>query len=323
MAKATGLSCTFHCQRCRPYRAASVSAFIRSKANDQFSYSCDLRHKSGSHFGLSGLFSLGHAACFGVAAYSTGILIVHYGVKSFWISAPSSVLTALLVAAVFGLIALRVSGIYFLLITCALGQLVSSVAMSWYSMTGGELGLRGVPPPDLGLHWLTWNAASFYYFVFLAFVICYFLLYLIVNSPFGHTLRGIREGETRMQSLGYNTWLHKYVAFIVAGGVAGIGGVLFAHYNGTITPDNAGFIPSASVMLCVIMGSPGTLFGPVLGAAVMTFVEFYASIFTPERWPLILGAMFVAAVMYARGGIGVHLNRLWSEGLYKYGEPKS
>jgi branched-chain amino acid transport system permease protein len=144
-----------------------------------------------------------------------------------------------------------------------------------------------------------------------------------MNSPFGYALRGIREGESRMQSLGYNTWLYKYIVFIITGAFAGVAGVLFVYYNRFIAPTHVAVGTSFLPMVMVIIGGSGTLLGPVIGAMVIVFVEYFASLFTPERWPLILGAVFVAAIMYARGGIDIHLSRLWKRLSYRYGSIKS
>lgn len=259
-------------------------------------------------FGYTGLFSLGHAAFFGIAGYTAGILMVSYGIESFWIGGPLGILMAVFTAAVFGFIALRVSGLFFLLVTFALGQLLWSIAVVWYSLTGGPNGFIGIPRPDLGLPWFNlMNSLNFYYFVFAAFAICYFLMYRLINSPFGYALQGIRDSEPRMRALGYNTWLYKYIAFIIAGLFAGVAGLLFASFNGCIAPSHLGFSTSSLAMLMVILGGVGTLWGPVIGAGVIVFVEYFASQFVPERWPLILGAVFILAVMYLRGGIGLHL----------------
>lgn len=274
-------------------------------------------------WGYTGLISLGHAAFFGVGAYASAILIMRFGIESFWISAPSGILTAGLLAAFFGVIALRVSGIYFLLVTLALGQLVYYIAIAWRPVTGGTDGVIGIPRPELGLPWFTWNATFFYFFVLLAFVICFFLLYRLVNSPFGRALQGIREDEPRMRCLGYNTWLYKYVAFIVAGMFAGVAGVLFGHFFGAVVPVHTSVITSTLVLLMVIVGGPRVIFGPVIGAAVVVLLEYFASIYTPARWPLILGAVFVIAVMFLRGGISLYLVRLWRRVSYQYGSTKS
>ncbi len=265
--------------------------------------------------GYAGVLSLGHAAYFGVAGYAVGILMVHYGINSFWISAPLAILLSTLVAAIFGIIVLQVRGIYCILVTFALGQLLYSIAMKWRSVTNGEYGLTGIIRPDLGLPHFTWHTTSFYYFVFIVFAICFFLLYRLVKSPLGLALQGIREGESRMSALGYNTWLYKYIAFVIAGMFAGVAGVLFAYHNGIMVPPNLDVATSGFVMLMIIAGGMGTLYGSLIGAAVLIIIQFYAGVLTPERWPLILGGAFVLTIMYARAGIGVYLYKLYKKAL--------
>ena len=261
-------------------------------------------------YGYTGLWSFGHAGLFGVGGYTAGILIKHYGITSFWLSAPAGILMTMLVAAIFGLMALRGVALYFLLITFALGQLVYVTAFQWKSMTGGSTGLIGIFYPDLGFPF-SFSITSYYYFTLIVVVICAFVLYKITKSPFGHSLQGIRESEIRMRHLGYNTWLYKYIAFIVSGLFAGVAGVLYVHFNGLITPGDVNFAASGAVMLMVIIGGSGTLWGAAIGSVVITSLSYFISIFTPERWPLILGAIFVAIVMFLRGGILPHLRRLW------------
>jgi len=261
--------------------------------------------------GYTGLLSLGHAAYLGVAGYTAGILMVHYGIESLWLVLPLSLLMAGIAAAIIGYLALRVSGVYFILITIAFGQLLAIAAVRWKTMTGGTNGLIGIPYPNLGLPGFTWAGSSYYYLVFVVFVICFFLLYRITKSTFGQALVGIRENEMRMQCLGYNTWAHKYVAFIIAGLFAGVAGSLFASFYGIMVPGHLGITTSTTVMLMVIIGSAGTLYGPVLGSALIVFLEHFASIYAPERWPLILGAVFVICVMFIRGGFGIYIPRFW------------
>jgi branched-chain amino acid transport system permease protein len=261
-------------------------------------------------FGHAGLNSLGHAAFFGTAGYVTGIAIVTFGISSFWTSAPLGILGAAITAAVFGLIALRASGVYFLLVTFALGQLLWTIAEKWYSVTMGRSGFVGIPAPDLGLSFFNLgNSAGFYYFVLVVFLACYYLMARLHRSPFGYALQGIRERESRMRALGYNVWLYKYIAYIIAGAFAGVGGILYAHFNGSIAPSHVGFATSALVMLMVILGGAGTLWGPVLGAALIVLIQSFASLLAPARWPLILGILFVIGVMGFRGGIAPHIVR--------------
>jgi branched-chain amino acid transport system permease protein len=274
-------------------------------------------------FGCAGLISLGHAAYFGAGGYAIAVLKLHYGSDLFWVGAPLGILVATLTAAIFGVIALRVSGIYFLLVTFALGQLLYSVAwnVSWLN-TPGMQGIAGLSLPSFGIAGFTLDTTSFYYLVLLVSLICFYLLFRMVNSPFGRALVGIREGEARMRSLGYNTWLYKYIAFVISGAFAGIAGVLFGYYNYLISPTHLGVGTSFLPMCMAIIGGVGTLLGPVIGAAIIIFVELFASIMTPERWPLILGGLFVLAIMFAREGIGVYLWKLWNKVSYHYGSIK-
>ncbi len=262
--------------------------------------------------GYTGLLSLGHAAFFGVGGYMAAILIKNFEITNFWIVAPISIVVAALFAAVLGLIALRVTGIYFLLVTFALSMLLASIALKW-NYVNGIYGMAGIMRPDLGLAGFRLNHIKFFYFVFLILIVCYFLMYRVVNSPFGHALRGIRESESRMRALGYNTWLYKYIAFIIAGLFAGVGGVLFTYQSGVIAPQHLGVTVSTLAMLICIIGGIGTLWGPLIGALVIILLEYISSINAPERWPLILGGVFVISVMFLKGGIAFHLKKLWNK----------
>jgi branched-chain amino acid transport system permease protein len=274
-------------------------------------------------FGYAGLLSLGHAIFFGAGGYAVAVLNLHYDSDLFFVGAPLGILVATVLAALTGVIALRVSGIYFLLVTFALGQLVFSVAwnVKWLNRPGMQ-GISGLSLPTFGIPGITLNETSFYYFVFVIFVLCFYLLFRIVNSPFGHALVGIREGEARMQALGYNTWLYKYLAFVVSGFFAGIAGVLFGYYNFMISPNHLGVGTSFLPMVMAIIGGVGTLVGPVIGAAIVVFVELFASILTPERWPLILGGLFVITIMFARQGIAVYLLLGWESLGRRYARSK-
>jgi branched-chain amino acid transport system permease protein len=271
-------------------------------------------------FGFTGLLSLGHAAFFGAGGYTVAVFKLHYSSDLFWIGAPLGIVVATLTALVFGFVALRVSGVYFLLVTFALGQLLFSVAwnVNWLSSPGMQ-GISGLSLPSLGILGSNLSTTSFYYLVLLISAFSFFVLYRVVNSPFGRALVGIREGEARMQSLGYNTWLYKYLAFVISGIFAGVAGVLFGYYNYLISPTHLGVGTSFLPMVMTIIGGIGTLSGPVIGAALLIFVEHFASILTPDRWPLILGGMFVLAIMFAREGIGVYLWKLWNRVGNRYG----
>lgn len=264
--------------------------------------------------GYTGLWSLGHAAFFGVGAYTTGILIKHFGITSFWLSAPAGVLMAVLASCVFGIIALRVSGIYFLLVTLAIGQLVLGIVRTSSGtlgeLTGGSDGLWGIPYPDIGF---SFSPDSYYYFTLVAFIICALLLYWIIKSPFGYSLQGVRESETRMRALGYNVWLYRYICFVFAGLFAGVAGVLWLHFNWGVAPETVSLTTSGMLWLMLALGGSGTLWGGLIGSAVILILQYFVGSFTPERWPLIMGICFVAVIMFYRGGILPQLTNLWKK----------
>ena len=251
--------------------------------------------------GYTGLASLGHAAYFGLGAYSVGILATRHG-AGFWITLPVGVLLAVTVAAIFGLVALRATGVYFLMITLALGMVVWGLAHRWVTMTQGDNGISAIPRPDLGLPWSLAHSVPFYYFALAGFFISFWILLVIVRSPFGRSLVGIRESESRMRTLGYHVWLHKYIGFVIAGGFAGFAGVLWAYYNGFVSPADLQLATSVEVLLMVALGGRGTLLGPALGATIIVFLKNLVSVYT-HRWLLILGAVYIATIVYAPEGV--------------------
>jgi branched-chain amino acid transport system permease protein len=256
-------------------------------------------------YGFAGMFSMGHSAFLGVGGYAAGLLMTRFGIGSLWVALPISLIMAAIFAAVFGMIALRARGIYFLLVTFALGELMVSVTTSWKILSTDPKsteGILNISYPNLGFA-VEWENRSYYYFVLIFFVICFGLIRSFIKSPFGLSLEGVRESEARMLALGYNAWLMKLIAFVIAGMFAGLAGVLMAYYNGFMVPADFGVTNSTLALLMVIVGGPGTIYGAIIGATFITTIEQFASTFVPERWPLILGAAFVLTVMFARGGI--------------------
>ncbi len=253
--------------------------------------------------GYTGLPSLGHAAYFGVAAYTVAIAATAHG-AGFWTCLALALLAAIATGVVFGLVAIRALGVYFLMITLALGMVIWGLAFRWVSLTQGDNGISGVPRPSLGLPWSLGDPTAFYYLALVTFLLAFGLLFLIVHSPFGMSLRGIRESEGRMRSLGYNVWFHKYLAFILAGAFAGLAGVLWAYYNGFVSPVEVQLVTSVEGLLMVALGGPGTLIGPALGAGVIVFLKNFVSVYT-KRWLLILGGVYIGVILFApRGLIG-------------------
>jgi branched-chain amino acid transport system permease protein len=251
--------------------------------------------------GYTGLASLGHAAYFGVAAYAVGILTTQHQ-QGFAVCLAAGVLTATVTAALFGLLAIRATGTYFLMITLALGMVVWGLAFRWVSMTKGDNGIAGIPRPELALPWSLWSPLPFFYFALAALVLAWALLAVLVRSPFGLSLKGIRESEERMRALGYNVWLHKYLAFVLSGVFAGFAGVFWAYYNGFVSPVDVQLVTSVETLLMVALGGPGTLAGPALGAGVIVFLKNFVSVYT-KRWLLILGAVYIGVILFAPGGV--------------------
>jgi branched-chain amino acid transport system permease protein len=275
-------------------------------------------------FGYTGMLSLGHAAFFGAGGYAVAILKLHYDINFFWIGAPLGILLATGTAALFGFVAMRAVGIYFLLVTFALGQMLYALAwnVKWLSSPGMN-GITGIPLPNLGIPGFSLNTTSFYYMVLIFFAVSFFLLRRLLRSPFGLALQGIREDESRMQAVGYNVWLYKYTIFVITGAFAGIAGVLFTYYNFFVSPKHLGVVTSFLPMVMSIMGGLGTFVGPIIGAAVFVYVENFSSIYFPELWPLVLGGLFVLTILFAGEGIGVYLWALWTKVSRHYGSSKS
>ncbi len=251
--------------------------------------------------GYTGLSSLGHAAYFGVAGYTVGVLSTRFGL-GFWPTAALAVLAAVVTAALFGLLAIRAAGAYFLIITLALGQIIWGLAYRWVSVTGGDNGLRGIPRPALGWGIHLGQIHAYYYFALAVTAAAAGAMYLLTVSPFGLALRGIRESESRMRVLGYDVWLHKYLVFVIAGAFCGVGGTVYAFYNGFVSPTDVSLVASANALLMVILGGTGTLFGSVVGSALLVFLQNLLSGIT-QRWLTVLGAILVLAVIYAPAGI--------------------
>jgi len=257
--------------------------------------------------GYTGLPSLGHAAYFGVAAYTAGLLALR-GITNFWVDFGAGVAAAAATAALFGLLALRTRGAYLLMITLALAQVLWGIAFGWKSLTGGDDGLPGVPRPAAGLPWSLADGVRFYYFALAIGIVATAVLWLVVHSPFGRALVGIRENERRMEVLGYNTWAHKYVAFVVAGALAGVAGTVFVAYNGFVNPAYLSVVFSAMALIMVILGGAGTLLGPAVGSAVIVFLENVISAHT-QRWLLVLGLIYIGVTLFAPSGLIGLLNR--------------
>ena len=249
--------------------------------------------------GHAGLFSLCHAAFFAIAAYTTAILQVRYGATTA-LAAPAGILAGSALSLVFA-VAVRTRGVYFILITLAFGYIIWGVAYRWASFTGGDNGVTNVPFPAIGPFRVS-NATQFYYVALAVIVLCGLAYRMLVTSPFGLTLRGIKSSESRMRSLGYDVGRHLYVAFVLSGVIASIAGVLYVYYNRFINPVAASFPVSVEAVLMAIVGGSGTILGPFLGSGIILVLRNWVSGFF-HYYTAVLGIVFIVTVLWAPHGI--------------------
>jgi branched-chain amino acid transport system permease protein len=249
--------------------------------------------------GYAGLVSFGHSAFFGVGGYVAALCLLH-GPPSLVSALLVPALAAALAALVIGILSIRVSGVYFVMLTLAFSQLLYAAAFT-ASWLGSSDGLPGVPRPRLGA-WDLGREPAFHLYVVGAFALALAGLRRIVEAPFGCILRGIDVNEHRMVAIGYAADRFKLGAFVIAGVVAGVAGALYAQFNGYVSPEMLLWTASGEALVMVIMGGAGTLVGPVLGAAAYIVLQGLISSYT-ERWMLMLGALFVAFVLWAPAGL--------------------
>jgi branched-chain amino acid transport system permease protein len=246
--------------------------------------------------GFAGRTPLCHGAIFGTSTY-----VVLYCATTAGMPLPAAmllgVLAATLLAAIFGLLAVRTSGVYFLLLTLALGLIIWGVCLRWTQVTGGENGLRGQLRAHVGL-----SSRELYGLILAAVLVVTYAMWRFVRSPFGLTLRGVRDGESRMASLGYNVPLHLIIAFTASGFFAGIAGAIYAVFNDFVSPSTVQLSQSVSGLLMAIVGGIGTLFGAFVGAFLIIALEQAVSMFT-ERWLMVLGLTFIGIMIFAPEGV--------------------
>ena len=258
--------------------------------------------------GYGGLPTLGHAAYLGVAAYLSALVALKLGMGHL-AAAPAALIGTTLMAAAFGLIALRATGLGFLMLTLALSQVLWGTALRWVSMTDGDNGLRGLArPAPFGIS--LDGATAFYYFSFIVSVIAIAFMARFVASPFGAALKGTRDQARRMSALGHDVWLIRWLTFIYAGFWGGVSGLLFVYYHKYIHPVSLSLANSAEGLLAVIAGGSGTLAGPLVGAAIVMLLKNYVSGYV-ERWNMLLGFVFVVIVVFMPEGVVPGVKRLW------------
>ena len=257
--------------------------------------------------GYTGLVSFGHAAYFGIGAYTAGILMKKLGAP-FLLALPAAAALAALAALVFGFFCVRLTRIYFAMLTLAFAQIVWAICFKWNEVTGGEQGMPEIPYPDFA--WLEslpllggWRTAEYFYFLSLGVVAaCLWCMRRIVASPFGRMLTAIRENPERAAFIGVDVRRYELAAFVLAGAFAGIAGGLFGIFNRGVFPDFAYWNKSAEVLIMTLLGGSQTFFGPAVGAAVLIWLNQQIVSYT-EYWPLILGTLLILLLFVFPGGI--------------------
>jgi branched-chain amino acid transport system permease protein len=257
--------------------------------------------------GFGGMTSLGHASYLGVAAYISALLTSRYGFGH-GASALISIAGTTAMAAFFGVIALRATGLGFLMITLALSQVLWGLAYRMSNLTNGDNGITGLTrPAPFGIS--LESPISFYWFTLIVGYLAFLTMAIFVSSAFGSSLKGVRDQPRRMAALGFNPWMIRWITFIYAGFWAGVSGLLFIYYHKYIHPTSLSTTSSAEALLGVIAGGSGTLGGPVAGAAIVLLLKNYASAYV-ERWNMLLGLVFLFIVLVMPAGVVPGLSKL-------------
>ncbi len=269
--------------------------------------------------GFGGMVSLGHASFVGLTSYAA-VLMLNAGFGQL-LSAVLAIAFSTLCGALFGLLALRATGIGFLMITLALGQIVWGIAYRANTITDGDNGIRfAARPRPFGID--ISNAPNFYWFTLIVFAVALFLIWRFTRSPFGAALQGARDQPRRMRMLGHNVWLIQWLTFVFSSFWGSVAGLLYVYYNLFISPHAISLQQSAEALLMAILGGASTLTGPIVGAVIITLVKNVVSTYI-DRWNSLLGAIFVVVILFMPFGLVPGLRALWARWRRPAQAPKS
>lgn len=255
-------------------------------------------------YGYMGQISFGHAAFFGVGAYASAMLFVRLktaggsiGMLDFFLSLLAGPPVAAFAALVVGFFCVRLTGIYFAMLSLAFGELLFYIVFSWYSFTKGDDGIQGLLPP------LFFQDAVNYYYLTLAIVTLAFLvLWRITESPFGYIMRTLRDNQRRAAFLGINVRLHMLINFVIAGSFAGLAGALWGPFSRSVNPGLLGWQESGVAVFMTLIGGAGSLIGPLLGSVIYTLLQAVVKMYT-VYWPLTIGTIILLIVLFLPGGV--------------------
>ena len=247
-------------------------------------------------FGFMGQLSFGQAAFYGLSGYTVAMMITKFHFN-FWLSLGAGVLVAAVLGLIIGFFCVRLRGIYFSILTLAFGQLIYFVIYKWHDFTGGDDGIQGVYPPNL-LN----SPVSYYFFILIVFILATYLLWRIVNSPFGYTLKSMRENSERTEFLGISIARYQLVAFIIAAAYAGLAGALWAPFYRSMAPSALFWLKSAEPVNAAILGGSSLFFGPIFGMFIMTFFHAWVLAYT-VFWAFIMGVLILVVIFFLPGGM--------------------
>lgn len=265
--------------------------------------------------GYTGLLSFMHNAYLGISAYAVGLFLIHISPTSLWLACLTGIIFTSIVALPVGWVQVRTGGLAFALLTMAFGMMFHTIVWKWYGLTGGDDGLMGMPNPDL--HLFGWTIGStgdprtMYLFTLVIVTLCYFLTRRIINSPFGAVLEAIRENEDRAAFIGFNVRRYKLFGWMLACILASISGALFILYKGYIGPSTMTAFAGAGVLMMVLLGGMGSLWGGFAGAVMFIYLQDYISTMT-EHWEIVLGLVVIFLVLFLPTGfvgLGDHIKR--------------
>ena len=254
--------------------------------------------------GYTGMLSFGHAAFFGSGAYATGLVLLRLS-QNIWFGLLGGLFTGAAMAFILGYMSIKRRGIYFAMLTLAFAQLVYFIAFQWATFTGGDNGLRNIPPLSLSFFGLSIDIHSplrFYFFVLIFVALSLLALNRILQSPFGHVLKAVRENDHRARSCGYETSNVRWLAFIISGAISGLAGGLYALYLHFVGIESLYWTTSGQVVMMTLLGGMGSFIGPFIGAGVFLYLEDVLSTLT-EHWMIFLGGIFILCVLFFPTGI--------------------
>ncbi len=247
-------------------------------------------------FGYMGQLSFGQAAFFGLGGYAVAMLMTKVALN-FWLSLLAGPILAALIGLIVGYFCVRLRGIYFSILTLAFGQLIFVIIFKWHNFTGGDDGIQGVFPPDF-----LKSATAYYYLILLVFLVSAFILWRIINSPFGQTMKAMRENSERTEFLGINIARYQLITFVIAAAFSGLAGAIWVPFYRSVAPGYLTWIKSGEPVMAAILGGSSTFFGPILGMFIMTFFHAYVLGFT-HFWPVIMGTLILIIIFLLPGGV--------------------